>query len=293
MVFFKGRKAPAVPLFLTKKNKSERMNRMKKNPTLWSSVSVLIVAILAITTFIRGQAQVWLYGVAFAVWTVWAAVKFLVPYVQQKRIQYEARSIRKKYEAKKPKLNIPDASDPVGVVLLRHVNFRISSYLKSSYPDATWEWREEFPEKIVLGGSTGRIQVYGIPDFNYADVSFNQQAEINCNLLKIVPMAELQNSSEQSAPKPQQQRPADPQIWYETQGRKVLENLIADLNSRGHNSLTIKENGEILIQQAEKEVKQAALESVPEKTYWQRLVSVFQREGLAAKFTDNGMVLSW
>lgn len=266
---------------------------MKKNPTLWSGVSLLIVAILAITAFIRGQMQVWLYGIAFAAWAVWTTVKFLVPYVQQKRIQFEARKIRKQVEASKPKLIVPDASDPIGAVLLRHVNFRISSYLKSSYPNATWEWREEFPEKIVSKGGTGRIQVYGIPDFNYADVSFNQQAEINCNLLKIVPMAELQGSGEQPDVKPQQQRPADPQIWYETQGRTVLENLIADLNSRGHNSLTIKENGEIVIQQEDAEVKQAALESVPEKTCWQRLISVFQREGLAAKITINGMVLSW
>ena len=73
----------------------------------------------------------------------------------------------------------------------------------------------------------------------------------------------------------------------------MLENLIADLNSRGHNSLTIKENGEITIQQADSEVKQAVFEYVPEKTYWPRLTKVFESEGLAAKTTENGMVLSW
>ena len=269
---------------------------MKKKPSLWNGVSVLVVAVLIVTAFIRGTAQIWLYAAAFAVWAVWAAVKFLVPYLQAKRRQMEARRIRKQYEAKqakKPKFDIPEISDPVSTVLLRHVNFRISSYLKSAYPDATWEWREEFPERIVSKGGTGRIQVYGIPDFNYADVSFNQQADINCSLLKIVPFAQTQAQPEAAKAQPQNKTPVDPQIWYEKQGRTVLENLIADLNSRGHNSLTIRENGEIAIRQADAEVKQAAFESVPEKTYWTRLAKVFESEGLAAKITENGMVLSW
>lgn len=269
---------------------------MKNKPTLWNGVSVLIVAVLVITAFIRGALQIWLYTAAFAVWAIWATVKFLVPYLQAKRRQREARRIRKQYESqqpKKPELHIPDVSDPVNIVLLRHVNFRISSYLKSAYPDATWEWREDFPERLAAKGGTGRIQVYGIPDFNYADVTFDQKAGINCSLLKIVPMTQQQGQPKQEGTKPQKQASVDPQIWYEKQGRTVLENLIADLNSRGHNSLTIKENGEVTIQQADSEVKQAVFEYVPEKTYWPRLTKVFESEGLAAKTTENGMVLSW
>ena len=130
------------------------------------------------------------------------------------------------------KEKIPDAADPVSAVLLRHVNFRISSYFKSAYPDATWEWREEFPERIVSKGGTGRIQVFGIPDFNYADVTFSQQADINCSLLKIVPLSQMQGQPEPPKAQPQNKVPVDPQIWYEKQGRTVLENLIADLSGK-------------------------------------------------------------
>lgn len=269
---------------------------MKHKSTLWNGVSVLVVAVLIITAFARGTIQIWLYAAAFAAWTVWAVVKFLVPWLQAKSRQMEARRIRKQYEAtqpRKPELHIPSDSEPLNIVLLRHVNFRISSYLKSAYPDATWEWREDFPERIVSSGGTGRIQVYGIPDFNYADVTFDQQAGIHCSLLKIVPLTQQNGQPKPETPKPSKQAPVDPQIWYEKQGRTVLENLIADLNSRGHNSLTIKENGEITIKQADSEVKQAAFEYVPEKTYWPRLTKVFEGEGLAAKATENGMVVSW
>lgn len=150
---------------------------MKNKSTLWNGVSMLVVAVLIITAFARGILQIWLYAAAFAVWTVWTIVKFLVPWLQAKGCQREARRIRKQYETtqrKKPEPHTPDDSEPLNIVLLRHVNFRISSYLKSVYPDATWEWREDFPERIISGGGTGRIQVYGIPDFNYADVTFDQ-----------------------------------------------------------------------------------------------------------------------
>ena len=133
---------------------------MKKKKSLWSGVSILIVAVLAITAFIRGGAQLWLLAAAFTAWSIWAAVYFLVPYIKEQLHRYEARRIRKKCErqdAREHQIPVPEESNPVNHVLLRHVNFRISAYLQSIYPDATWEWREEFPEQIVAGGGTALI----------------------------------------------------------------------------------------------------------------------------------------
>lgn len=267
----------------------------QKTSLLWSGVSVLIAAVLTVLAFIRGDLQIWLLAGAFAAWGVWAIVYFLVPYLKAQVYRHKARELRKQSEKQPPQkeMAVPELSDPIGLVLLRHVNFRISAYLQSAYPDATWQWMEEFPEKIVARGGKGKIKLYGVPDFNYAEVSFNQAADISCSLLKIVPMAEIQKPSGEKKEIPQQQTPVDPQVWYEKQGRAVLENMIADLSSRGHHSLTIRENGEIAIRQADSEISKPALENVPEKTYWPRLVKVFEREGVAADITEKGLVLSW
>ena len=267
---------------------------MNKKTSLWSGVSVLIVAILAVMAFIRGNAQIWLLVSAFAVFAVWASVKYLIPHLNRLKSPYEVRKLRgKSKEQRQNSIEIPDISDPLDIVLLRHVSFRISAYLQSAYPDATWEWREEFPEKIVAKGGTGRIQLYGVPDYNFADVTFTQNADINCDLLKIVPMAELHKPTSETKPIPQKANPVDPQVWYEKQGRTVLEALISDLNSRGHHSLTIRENGEITIKQADSEISRPAFENVPEKMYWTRLAKVLEREGIAANVTENGIALSW
>lgn len=64
---------------------------MNKKTSLWSGVSVLIVAVLAVMAFIRGNVQIWLLSVAFAAWAVWAAVKFLLPYLKAQKYRHEAR----------------------------------------------------------------------------------------------------------------------------------------------------------------------------------------------------------
>ena len=295
-MFFKGRKRQQFLFFCFQiKHRKDEQKRMKKKQTLWNGVSVLIVAVLAITAFIRGDAQFWLNVLAFGVWAIWATVKFLVPYIDQKLAEQEAREIREMYEEEERLMQDNNNPETTGIVLLRHVNHRISAYLKSAYPEATWEWREDYSEDIVSKGGTGRIQVYGVADFNYADVTVNKNAEIKCEMLKIVPMTEIQRKTPTADddPKPTPQNPVDPQIWYEKKGRVVLENLITDLNSRGHSSLTITANGEVLIEQADCKVKQATLESMPDKMYWTRLSKVFQSEGLATDITEDSMVLSW
>jgi hypothetical protein len=124
-------------------------------------------------------------------------------------------------------------------------------------------------------------------------VLFDQQANINCSMMRIVPLAELHPDSVETAQIPQPHQPVDPQVWYEVQGRKILEELVTDLNSRGHSSLTIKDNGDICILQGDALKPQTAFENLPDKVYWPRLTKVFEREGLAAKVTDDSIVLSW
>ncbi len=268
---------------------------MKKKKTLWNGVSVLIVIVLALMAFTRGYVQLVLTTVAFTVWSVWAILRFFKPIISAKLDAREAQKIRKHYEEEERRLN-PASDDGTGIVLLRHVNHRITAHLQTAYPGATWEWRVDDPETLVAKGGTGRIQVFGVADFNYADVSVNTNAEINCEMLKIVPMSEIQSETvsgeEEEAPKPLQ-NPINPQIWYEQKGRVVLENLITDLSSRGHSSLSITENGDVIIKQADKEICKTTLEAMPDKVYWHRLAKVFQSEGLAADVTDNAVVLSW
>lgn len=272
--------------------------KKKAKPNLWSDVSILMMAVLTITAFFRGNWQFGLLIAAFIIWSVYAAYRHLLPFIQEQQHRREAKELRQHYEyrsARQQTFSDVDISDPVSVVLLRHASHRISASLKAVYPDATWEWCVNDPERIVAKGGIGRIRLHGVKDYNYAEVNLDQEARISFQLLKVVPFGTDEpaaDNTEQEA-SPRMVRDVDPQVWYEKKGKAVLSNLIAALNSRGHSSLTILDDGTISIMQSDQEMKKAAFESVPERTYWPRLVKVFEREGITADATAKGLVLSW
>ena len=269
---------------------------MKQYKALWGSISILLGAVIAILALVRGLWQVWLLLGVISLWGLWVVGILLLPYLKKAK-RYKLRRKQKQKRLEQGIIGntyqIPEINDPINLILLRHVNHRISAYLRAAYPDAKWEWCEKDPEKLATHGGTGRIRVFGIPDFNYAEVKLDQQAHISCTMVKIVPLSELQSGTVDGAELPPNQQPVDPQIWYEVQGRQVLEDLIADLHSRGHSSLTLKEDGEICVWEDDQEVSQESFKSFPAKVYWPRLVQVFEKEGLAASVTASGIEVSW
>ena len=64
---------------------------MKSEKSLWSSVSILIGAVIAVLAFVRGDATVWLLLAVFAIWGIWVVGFLLMPMIkkakkQQKRL---------------------------------------------------------------------------------------------------------------------------------------------------------------------------------------------------------------
>lgn len=270
---------------------------MKSDKALWGSISILVGAVIAILALVRGSWQVLLLLGVFTLWGLWVVTVLLKPYMQQAKRRKMCSQLEKKRLAEgivsNHQFEIPTMeAGETELLLLRHVNHRISSYLRAAYPDVRWEWCEKKPEKLILTVKTGRIRLYGIPDFDHADVTVDKNAEISCNMLKIVPLSEVGGSEPENTVPPNKQ-PIDPQIWYEVQGRKVLEALVADLNSRGHSHLTIHEDGDVCIEEDTEEVAKEHLAGFPEKTYWPRLLQVFERNGLAAEIMAKGIQISW
>ena len=189
---------------------------------------------------------------------------------------------------------VPELEEPVSDdLLLRYANHRILAYLRSSYADACFEWCEKRPAELIRTNGTGRIRLHNVDGFDHADITFGQDATIKCDLLKIVPLSKAGTEQGDEANIPPNKQPIDPRIWYENCGREVMETLIADLNSRGHSKLTLRENGDICIQQDDELVPQEHLANFPAKVYWPRLVEVFESKGLSAETTAQGIQVSW
>lgn len=246
---------------------------MKQKNTIGSSIGLLTGAVLAILALVRGTWQLPLLIGTFAVWGLWLLWTQAFPR-QTTRKPRQAETFNRQ----------------LAQTLLHHVNYRVSACLKAIYPDARWEWMMRDPALFVAQGGTGRIRVYGVPDYEFADVTVDQNGKLSCSLVKLSPM---QGSLERPAPPNRQ--PADPQQWYEAQGRQMLETLVTDLDSRGHNTLTVQEDGSIRICPEEdgEEVTQGVLADFPARDLWPRLAELLERDGLAATVRNDCIVVTW
>ena len=248
---------------------------MKQKNPMWVSTSFLVAAVLAIIAFVRGNWQIPLLVGVFAIWGLRIFMILGLPALrvrrnrwEQKRKDLEAEKGRKRVEAER---NAAENDPEAAQALLRHVNHRISDQLKALYPEARWEWKTKNPTLLAIHGGIGRIRVYGVPEYEYADVELEQSG------------------------KPPNQQDVDPQVWSERQGRKTLETLIADLDSRGHHCLFLKEDGSICVRpmEGDEETVQDTLKDFPEKRLWERLVKVLEDAGLAAVAREDCITIAW
>lgn len=261
---------------------------MKRSSPLWGSVSVLIGVVIAILALVRGAWLVPLLLLVFTAWGLWVVMFQLQPAWDSIRgYRKKEHDARRQREASL--YSTAQANSDAMQLLLRHVNHRISAYLKSVYPSARWEWTTGNPTALIMQGGTGRIRVYGIEEYDYADVQIDRNGNLSCNLLKVVPV-----QPRMDAPTPPNQQPVDPQVWYDIEGREVLERVIADLDSRGHSSLTLKEDGSVCVHEDNtQDVPQEHLTAFPPKVYWPRLGQVLESEGLTASVQDHEIAVSW
>ena len=268
---------------------------MKNKKIFKGPISFLIVAVIAIMAFTEGSLRSWLTLGALAITGLW----FVIPAVWtaiKKRKQKQPKKLKKKRRVRKSRASAyacSDKSKQVSAVLLRHVNYRISEYLKSAFPHVAWEWISLRPEKLAAEGGTGRIRLFNVPEFNYADVVFNQMARIDCDFLRVVPLAELKTASEGSVSEIKSGQAINPAVWYSIQGKATLESCVADLHSRGFSALTIRENGEIFVKQGNNDISYTTLRSFPEKKSWPSLADVLNKTGLKASVLESCIAVSW
>jgi len=262
------------PLFCVLREKTEKVAiDMKKNAPIWGSISTLVGVVIAILALTGGVLRIALLIAAFAVWGLWVILALVLP----------ARRAVKIARATGPNTALMRT-------LLHHVNYRISDCLKSAYPEATWEWTMRDPVAFAAQGGTGRIRVSGIPDYDYADITLDRNGRMACSLVRLAPV----NGARKESAAPGQD-PLNPRVWYETQGGEILEPLVSDLASRGHHSLTLKEDGSICVNPPDggEEVCQVSFPSFPDRSCWSGLVQVLERHGLAGTATDTGIVVAW
>ena len=262
---------------------------MKKKKSLGIGWSILLLSltIALIDIIVPEGYQGAPFFLAIMAWNVWLFTRKIIPFFKRKKQQREEKKTHKEET-----LVQQDSVKTRALVnaLNLHVNLRITETLHAIYPNTTWAWQEKDSTNLILQGGIGRIRVNGVEDYDCADVKFEKNGSISLSMVKQMPeLRPLRKPDPNAAPK----QPLNPQIWYEKQGRTVLQDVITDLHSRGHAKLTVTEDGSIHNEENEETVTVNHLADFPAKSYWNQLVQVLQRDGLSAKIEPTGLQLTW
>lgn len=280
-MFSEGLKTGTVPFFVLAK---ERMKPVKTHEMLWSGISILIGVVIAVLALVHDPWRTRILLTVVVAWGVWAAVTLLRP---RQVVRRRERAI----QASLHRNASSGAGQRMADMLLRHVNCRISERLRVPYPDVKWEWETESPIQLIMNGGIGRIRLHGVPEYDFAEVKVDRGGGIQCALLRIEPLPNGAAPEEEVCQTDGEL--VDPKVWYELQGRNVLQNMIADLESRGHKSLTMNEDGTITVADEKGGKTIQAFSSFPSRVCWPQTVRVLESEGYAAEIDGDAIAVTW
>lgn len=297
---------------------------MRKN-VFSSSIKILIVSLLLLAVFFQKERSQKLMALAVILWIAVTAGIFLFRKSGKlaKKCSAFSASLKQagrtaKAPAEKTAEPVPRAdTEPAGPAapakpapdsretetMLLHISLRITEKLKSAYPQSVWQWKDTPSLQGILAGGTVRILVENMDAYTHADISFDRFGRIHVEPMTIGSFAEPSgngtsagtgtgdaDAAEEMPPEPSV---VDVRVWYELVGQKVLETQITDLNANGHTKLTIKENGDIVVNRQKKEVLKGTLDSFPAKSCWEELVLLLAEDELKGKIAGNTLQVSW
>ena len=297
---------------------------MRKN-VFSSSIKILIVSLLLLAVFFQKERSQKLMALAVILWIAVTAGIFLFRKSGKLAKKCRAFSASLKQAGRTAKAPAEKTAEPVPKAdtepaepaapakpapdsretetMLLHISLRITEKLKSAYPQSVWQWKDTPSLQGILAGGTVRILVENMDAYTHADISFDRFGRIHVEPMTSGSFAEPSGNGTSAGPgtgdadaaeeMPPEPSVVDVRVWYELVGQKVLEAQITDLNANGHTKLTIKENGDIVVNRQKKEVLKGTLDSFPAKSCWEELVLLLAEDELKGKIAGNTLQVSW
>lgn len=280
------------------------------------SLRILITSLLLLAVFFQKERSQLLMAVVFLIWlfviiatVLWKPIRNLINHLkslaEKSRNTNTPQPVPPACESEITKTDTP-VTNPMlhqevlqehqDEMMLRHIALRITDKLKSAYPHATWQWQGKPLLQNILQGSTIRISVEDMAEFTHADITFDRFGRIHVEPMIIGSFAAspVPDATEAIPAEAEPEPPVvDVNVWYELIGQKALENIITELNANGYTKLSIKENGDIVINRQKKESVQATLDAFPGKPYWEELITVLEENELKGKITGSSLQVSW
>jgi len=219
-----------------------------KLKTFWMSICALVLALLVVVAFFRGPNSQWLMIGAFGLWAAYTAVMLIRSLLSGDCHTLGAFLVKvtpgwKNRQADAPQLIVENRD--LKIAFMNQIILRITENLQYCYPDAVWKWGEKNPMERILNQESCRITISKVKDFNFADIQIDAKGGLNFEFGKKVTLCEIKQNAKEEKSYGGDTRATDD--WFYSEGSKVLNNLICELNAAGYAKFFISETGEISI----------------------------------------------
>ena len=181
--------------------------------------------------------------------------------------------------------------------MIRQINYRVTEQLKSVYPAVAWLWvRRPTTEELCRGGAW-RIRVSNADPFNFGEVAIDQSGKLTITmlqacLLKTVTAASKDDDSDLEEHELLDR--VDVKEWYEGEGERVITAMIDNLNTQGHRTLLIRENGEVYVElDAGNNQKVECIQNFPPRMVWEEICQTLKEDEITASIKPDGLALAW
>lgn len=245
-----------------------------------TGLAAVIVISIAATAFLPKRISQWVILTALLVWlgTV------LFAFVKKHRTDHPAR-VREKRNTSYEKSITAQEKAHKGIEM--HLSHRITDKLHSAYPDATWRWKSGLTSSFLENGGSARIETSNTDEFNEADITVDSFGRISVEMIKSQGIGSVIQGEDENA---NIDYTTDVSVWYDAKGKALLTDIINELNAKGSKSLTICEDGNVIIGEGE---SVGVLPAFPTKNLWTKLSEIIEGEGLKIVQNETSLEIGW
>ena len=173
----------------------------------------------------------------------------------------------------------------------QQVQHRVQERLRSKFPGATVDLCDTEILRIMMTGKMGYAPIKKADTYSHLGVCIGRNGELQMNLFSLV---NLENISEEPVifpvVKDDEQEVKD---WYSQKGQQLLTELITQMHGRGYSKLSIKENGDVMVEENGRSVLKDRFSEIPPKTQWKALKTLLEEDDVQVQMSGRRLTLVW
>lgn len=176
-------------------------------------------------------------------------------------------------------------------MLVQQVIISVNDKLHCKFPDAVIDFCESDVLRMINSQQAICVAVKGAENFSHVNISLAQGGSINMNLFSLINLENIKY--DEKSTRKCHRNDINIGEWFDQKGQKLLTELITNMNSRGFRQLSIKETGEVIVNESGKNTIKDYFPDIPEKKNWKKLKELMADSDVEINITGKMLTFSW